>query len=186
MNSILTKACYFLIFVTLSSAQIWDIFMVNDEEESSDEIFLDDDEYNATSLDLHKMSSTELKQEQELLQESSIIVVEEINTILRGITGSVVTVDDVEFPQNHDSNQLEEFYSSDENDENDIDDEVEIDPLMEIISEHTVQLYNVLGLIKNAENETREKKMRVIDIFVWSNVSDVKIKDILVSYYNNR
>lgn len=159
--------------------------MLDNEEESSDEFILYD-EYYATSLELHKMSSTELKQEHELLQESSSIVVGEINTILQAITGSVVTIDDVEFSQNHDPNQLEEFYPTDENDENDSDDEVEIDPLMEIISEHTVQLFNVLGLIKHAEKEPRERKMRVIDIFMWSNVSDEKIKDILVSYYNNR
>lgn len=58
--------------------------------------------------------------------------------------------------------------------------------LNEIISEHTIQLFNVLQLIRSHEaEETITWKFNFNDIFVWSNESDDKIKEILEEYYES-
>lgn len=68
---------------------------------------------------------------------------------------------------------------------NDLDDKSS-SQLNEIISEHTVQLFNVISQIKfESEESSIEKKLSFNDIFIWSNESDDKIKDILDDYYRD-
>lgn len=139
-------------FTCAGSGQIWDLLLFP-EDEIEDESFFDEDyDENSTSvLKLVHYSTSEIQNEKEMLDESSDIIIDEIN--------SMIDIDFVEEPN---------------------------DLLNEIISEHTLQLYNVISLIKSADDETsHEKKFSFNDIFIWSNESDDKIKDILEDYYRD-
>lgn len=77
------KVLYFLILLGTTSAQLWDVFFIPDEEEEEgDEGFWFEEEYENTSKVI-KMSSTQILQEKELLEESSEIIVNEITRELR-------------------------------------------------------------------------------------------------------
>lgn len=177
MNSLLAKVVVFFIAVAVSSGQIWDIFAWGDEDESSDDFSFDYDDGNDTSLEIHKFSSSDIKNEQEILEKSSQIVIDEISLHVKAMTGSDL---EIKFIQDQVENQIDENFEDDEND----DDEEEIlDPLSMLISDNTVEVYNALHMIKNFETETRGKRLRIFDIFLWSNVSNEKIKDVLEEYY---
>ena len=65
-------------------------------------------------------------------------------------------------------------------------DETNDNHLNEIITEHTVKLFNVISQIKSAKDESsKEIKINFNDIFIWSNESDVKIKELLEEYYRD-
>lgn len=59
--------------------------------------------------------------------------------------------------------------------------------LNEVITEQTVQLYNVVSQVQyyNEETSGDVKKLYFDDIFLWSNDSNDKIQDILEDYYQN-
>lgn len=71
--------------------------------------------------------------------------------------------------------------------ENDLDSSNTINNhLSEIISEHTVQLYNVISQINSEKEESSsDTRLSFNDIFIWSNESEDKIKDILEDYYRD-
>lgn len=60
--------------------------------------------------------------------------------------------------------------------------------ISEIISDRTVELFNVLHLLKSHEDEknVQGRRFNVDDIFVWSNDSTNKINEIIDSYYNTQ
>lgn len=59
------------------------------------------------------------------------------------------------------------------------------DYLDEQISDHTVQLYNVLQQSHRylEENSPNSRKLRFSDILIWSNISEEIINDIIEEYY---
>lgn len=152
----LIQVAWCLVVSSIAAAQIWDPFFWPEEAEGEyDEdgkILFNEDDYdeNYTSqLKLIQMSSTQLKEEQDLLDESTEIIIDEILSVIR--------------------DDLIEKYSYYVND---------------IISEHTVQLFNVLHQIQRYEDEPFDGEKFVFnDIYIWSNESEFKIKEILDDYY---
>lgn len=95
------------------------------------------------------MSFTELKEEQDLLSESSEMIIDEIMNNVR-----------------EDLIEKHAIY------------------LNEIISEHTVQLFNVLHLIRKHEYEAvYKRKLSFNDIHIWSNESESRINEIFDDNY---
>lgn len=149
MKSILVRMV-FVLAITQTIAQILDSFFWDDDIDDEQEFLFDDDENSTSLLNLVHMSSTELKLEKELLEESSEMIVDEVSNLM-----------------SEDSSSTEEE-----------------DYLNQIIADHTIQLYNVLSQIKHSqEPRGGERRFNFKDIFIWSNVSNERIKDILEDYY---
>lgn len=144
----------FILCVTISGvlAQIWDYMLFPDEELDDDDLFEgDNDEDNTSILKLVHMYSVDIKNEKDLLAESSDMIIDEVNALM----GDELS----------DTSNMQ---------------------LNEIISDHTVQLFNVISQIRSEEEESSaEKKLNFNDISIWSNESDYKIKEILDDYYRD-
>lgn len=111
----------------------------------------DVDDVNSTLSSLSfLLTSTELKEEKQLLEDSSVILINEVTESIR-----------------------EELF------------EAQINQVSNMISEHTVPLYNILDQLRNIENESTrtERKLKVVDIFIGRNDSDQRINEIIESYY---
>lgn len=148
----LTLWIVLILHVSIASAQIWDAYMWSEDPE--EEVMFESDEENSTfELTMVKYSSTKIKQEKQLLEESSAFIVNEINDLM---------ADEAEM--------------------------VNADHLDEVITEQTVQLFNVVSEVQyyNEETSGDVKKLYFDDIFLWSNDSDEKINEILEEYYQNR
>lgn len=149
----LTKVLFLSCFLSVSSAQLWDLSYWGDEDEGNDssdegsgDIWtLEDEEENIVKL--IKMSTTQIKEEKQLLEQSSAIIVNEITSELH---------DDLI--------------------------EANMNQISDIISDHTVDLFNTLHILKSNEDE-KLRKLKIHDIFVWSNDSTDKINEIIESYY---
>lgn len=183
MVSIVFKVACLLVLTVATSAQLWDFLAWDDDDEPADDdgdLFFDYEDYNATSLMMHKMSSSVIRDEYEVLEESSQLVAGELNSLLQDAVGGDVTIDDVEFKRTHESDwtESEPIFVTDEYDEVI---EVKSDPLDEILSEHTIQLFNVISQLRGIEDS--EKKLRIFDIFIWNNVSEDEINDVVDKYY---
>lgn len=187
MVSVVFKvACGLLVLTVATSAQLWDLLAWDDDDEPADDdgdLFFDYEDYNATSLMMHKMSSSVIRDEFEVLEESSQIVAGELNSLLQDAVGGDVTIDDVEFKRTQESDWAESdpIFVTDENDEVI---EVKSDPLDEILTEHTIRLFNVISQLKGIDGS--EKKLRIFDIFIWNNVSEDEINDVVDKYYLDR
>lgn len=151
MKSILVKVV-FVLAITQTIAQILDSFFWDDEFDDEQEFLFDDDENSTSLLNLVHMSSTELKLEKELLEESSGVIVDEVNYLMS---------------EDSSSTEVEDY-------------------LNQIISDHTIQLYNVLSQINHSQEPGEgERRLNFKDIFIWSNVSNERIKEILEDYYKD-
>jgi hypothetical protein len=154
MKSILVKAFFNSIFISIVAAQVWDLVLFPDESESEgeDDEFLDEDYVDENStiiLKLIKMSSSDILDEKALLGESSEVL---INEIYQSINDDLID-------RNHER-------------------------INEIISEHTVALYNVLHSLKSYENDLANKRKIIFhDIYILSNDTD-KINNVIESFYH--
>lgn len=143
--------------ISLMSAQFWSFPNWGDEDEGNDmnesedsgEILIYEDEDNYQKL--IRLSSSDIKTEKRLLQETSDLIIETIYS----------EVDEVVINDN-------------------------IDRISEIISEHTVELYNILHVLETQKEEDRHKsKLKVADIFLWNNDSTNRVNDLIDSFYNS-
>jgi hypothetical protein len=150
----LVKVIIFCTLISLTSSQFWDVSLWGDEDERNDDESSEENnselwiemENEESSMKLIKMSSTQIKEEKDLLEHSSEMIVNEI------------------------ANELHDDLI-----------EANMHQISEIISERTVELFNVLHAIKSHD----EKQLNNInDIFIWNNDSTDKINEIIESYYN--
>lgn len=187
MKSIQSEVFHILLLVTVISAQLLDVFLWPDEDEeetSSDENWMFDYDYdnedNSTSLKLLHLSSTEIKSEKELLEESSQMILDEVNNLmLDAVNDDMVSLFDSQEAAENDF--IDDMFVNTEDPVAEYSQEL----LDEIISEHTVQLFNVLSQIKKFHEKSNERKLLIYDIFMWSNVSDEKINELLENYYQD-
>lgn len=156
----LSKLIVFSALVSLSSSQFWDLSFWGDEDEGNDtneeeeedngDMWVFEEEENL--MKLIKMSTSQIHEEKQLLEESSELIVNEITRELR---------DDLI--------------------------EANMNQISEIISDRTVELFNVLHAIRNHEEDEKKLKdwkLNVNDIFIWNNDSVDKINELIESYYN--
>lgn len=151
IEPISVKVFLFALLIPVVSTQIWDLLMWPEEED--EEIYFDEyEDYNSTDLKILQLSSSDFQNEQDLLEECSEVIVEEVTSLM--------------------SDELIER---------------NMKQVQEIITEQTVQLFNVLEQIYNYEDESVEGERKFIfsDIFIWSNVSSERISEILDDYYSN-
>lgn len=151
IEPIRVKVFLFALLIPVVSTQIWDLLMWPEEED--EEIYFDEyEDYNSTDLKILQLSSSDFQNEQDLLEECSEVIVEEVTSLM--------------------SDELIER---------------NMKQVQEIITEQTVQLFNVLEQIYNYEDESVEDERKFIfsDIFIWSNVSSERISEILDDYYSN-
>lgn len=151
IEPISVKVFLFALLIPVVSTQIWDLLMWPEEED--EEIYFDEyEDYNSTDLKILQLSSSDFQNEQDLLEECSEVIVEEVTSLM--------------------SDELIER---------------NMKQVQEIITEQTVQLFNVLEQIYNYEDESVEDERKFIfsDIFIWSNVSSERISEILDDYYSN-
>lgn len=154
MKLVVLKGFYCFVMTVIVRGQIWDTFVWSDADDFDDEsgfkLWFDDIDYNDTSLRILQLSSTELQEEQELLTESSEIIIDELMMLVKE--------DLIELHTNY---------------------------INEIISEHTINLFNVLHQIRKREHESDDiGKLRSFnDIFIWSNESESVINDLFGDNY---
>lgn len=155
MESILQKFTFVICLIcSFASAQIWDAYMWSEDSEEEELIFEDEYDENSTfELKIVKYSSARILNEKQLLEESSDLIVNEFSDLM----------EDEDEPQNDLTNSY----------------------FNELISEKTVQLYNVVSQIQyyNEETSSDVRKLYFDDIFLYSNDSNEKIKEILEEYY---
>ncbi|CRK90397.1 CLUMA_CG004072, isoform A [Clunio marinus] len=133
--------------MTLAFLKWWD-----DDYEQEELLFgeeQEDNDFNITSLNTLKLSSTQIKREKALLEESSELLFDEFSELLS-------------------EEDLEENIHS----------------LSEIISEHTIDLFSVLDIIRNHEDDSlNNKKLRIHDIFFGQNVTELLLNEVIESFY---
>lgn len=61
--------------------------------------------------------------------------------------------------------------------------EAQLEKVSNMISEHTVPLYNVLDQMKSFESDLTEKRLKIVDIFIPKNNSIQTINEIIESFY---
>lgn len=149
MTSRLLQVFVVSVFIHLGRGQAWDMWL--DDYDESEGLLLDYEDDNSTStLKLLQLSSTEIKREKELLEESSEIIVEKITSLM--------------------SDELIE---------------ANLNRLSEIISDHTVDVFNVLQQVESFEAESSQAtRLSLHDIFIWSNISYEKLSEIIEDYYH--
>jgi hypothetical protein len=144
-------------FVSFVSAQFLDYPNWGDEDDGDDP-WEDEESEESTVLVVDedqdkviKMSLSDIEDEKRLLQESSDIIMDVINSEV-------------------DEDMLEAYMSV----------------ISELISDHTVDLYNILHVSENLkEDETRSLKFNIIDIFLPVNDSVSRLNEIIESFYDS-
>lgn len=168
MLSLLVRILYIASVTWIVKAQIWDLFGWPEESEDEDDFWLDYEYENITEPIIVAYSSEALKEEKILLETSSDIIMEELSTALG--TDADDVLDDVALDINSD-----EIGEEGEPKGNIIND---------LVAEHILEVFSILNILKASDEDRHQKrKLKFNDIFLWSNVSDERINEIIDGYY---
>jgi hypothetical protein len=142
--------------ISLIRAQFWDFSNWGDEDEGNNEAFEEDSD---------EMWELEDEEYSEKLIKMSLSSIEDEKRLLQESSDLII---DTIYSEIH----------------NDLIEE-NMNQISEIISDHTVDLYNILHVLESQREDEKRPKLKVSDIFLWSNDSSNRINEIIASFYNS-